>query len=309
MHSAVPHTPLQLHEVYRRRGGHDVVQGLSLSLQAGDVLGLLGVNGAGKSTTLMMMAGALAPDRGQVTVLGKNLAEVPGQVRQSLGYLPEHAPLWNELSVTEQLQASGQLRGLSFRRRTQRSHQLLDDLHLKDVATRLCGQLSLGQRQRVGLACALLHEPPLLILDEPGNGLDPLQAEMLRNLLRKLAAAGVGIVLSTHLLSEVTAVCSRVAILHEGCLQHDARIAATPDALHIRFAVPVDASWLKTLPGVHEAEAEDPLQVRVVLEDPTQVAALTRALVAADRPPIRIEPASPPLARLFLDIASQRAIN
>lgn len=309
MHSDVPHTLLQLNEVTRRRGGHDVVQGVSLSLQAGDVLGLLGVNGAGKSTTLMMMAGALAPDRGQVTVLGRNLAEVPGQARRTLGYLPEHAPLWNELSVTEQLQASGQLRGMSLRRRTQRSRQLLDDLHLNDVKTRLCGQLSLGQRQRVGLACALLHEPSLLILDEPGNGLDPLQAEMLRNLLRERAAAGVGIVLSTHLLSEVTAVCSRVAILHEGCLQHDARIATSPDALHISFAVPVDVSWLKTLPGVHEAEAEDPLQVRIVLEDPIQIAALTRALVAADLPPIRIESASPPLARLFLDIASQRAIG
>ncbi len=308
MHSSVPHALLQLNKVYRRRGGHDVVQGVSLSLQAGEVLGLLGVNGAGKSTTLMMMAGALAADRGQITVQGRNLAEVPGQPRQTLGYLPEHAPLWNELSVTEQLHASGQLRGLNLRRRTQRSRQLLDTLHLNDVETRLCGQLSLGQRQRVGLACALLHEPPLLILDEPSNGLDPLQAEMLRNLLRERAAAGVGIVLSTHLLSEVTAVCTRVAILHEGRLQHDAAVAATPQALRIGFAIPVDVTYLKTLQGVREAEAEDPLQVRIVLEDPTQVAALTRALVAAGLPPVRIEPASPPLARLFLDIASRRAV-
>ncbi len=309
MHSAVPHALLQLHEVYRRRGGHNVVQGVSLTLQAGDVLGLLGVNGAGKSTTLMMMAGALAADRGQVSVQGKNLAEVPGQARRTLGYLAEHAPLWNELSVTEQLHANGQLRGLSLRRRTQRSRQLIHELHLDDVAARLCGQLSLGQRQRVGLACALLHEPSLLILDEPGNGLDPLQAEMLRNLLRERASAGVGIVLSTHLLSEVTAVCTRVAILHEGRLQHDALVATNPAALQISFAIPVDVSWLKTLQWVHEATADDPLQVRIVLENPTQVAALTCALVAADRPPIRIEPASPPLARLFLDIASHQAIT
>ncbi len=309
MHSSGSHTLLQLNEVYRRRGGHNVVQGVSLTLQAGEVLGLLGVNGAGKSTTLMMMAGALAADRGQVSVQGKNLAEVPGQARQTLGYLAEHAPLWNELSVIEQLHASGQLRGLSLRQRTQRSRQLIHELHLDDVETRLCGQLSLGQRQRVGLACALLHEPSLLILDEPGNGLDPLQAEMLRSLLRERASTGVGIVLSTHLLSEVTAVCTRVAILHEGRLQHDAAVAVTPEALHIGFAMPVDVTWLKTLHGVREAEAEDPLQVRIVLEDPTQVAALTRTLVAADLPPVRIEPASPPLARLFLDIASHQAIT
>jgi len=221
-----PPALLQLEHVHRRLGGREVVRDVGLALQRGQVLGLLGVNGAGKSTTLAMIAGAQQPDLGRVCIEGHDLAEHPGLTGRAVGWLPERAPLWPELTVREHLDVHARLRGLRGAAVRQRRDGLLERLQLSDQARRLVAVLSQGQRQRVGLACALLHEPALLVLDEPGNGLDPLQAALLRELIRERAAAGCGVVLSTHLLPEVTAVCDRVAILHEGRLRHDAALTA-----------------------------------------------------------------------------------
>lgn len=213
---------LQLEGVARRRAGRPAVRDLSLSLETGQVVGLLGVNGAGKSTTLAMIAGALRPDSGVIRLQGSDFSEHPELARQALGWLPETAPLWPELTVREHLNAHGRLRGLSGPALDQARDAVLERLELKDMAGRLAGVLSQGQRQRLGLACALLHRPALLVLDEPANALDPVQVVALRALLRELAAGGTTIILSTHQLPEVTAVCDRVAILHEGVLRHDA---------------------------------------------------------------------------------------
>ena len=220
-----PSPLLQLQRVSRRLGGRDVVRDVDLTLARGQVLGLLGVNGAGKSTTLAMMAGAQWPDRGAVYVEGRELANEPRRAGRAIGWLPERAPLWPELTVREHLDAHAMLHGLRGAAVRKRRDTLLERLQLASEARRLVAVLSQGQRQRVGLACALLHEPALLVLDEPGNGLDPLQAGQLRELIRERAAAGCGVVLSTHLLPEVTAVCDRVAIMHEGRLRHDAPMA------------------------------------------------------------------------------------
>ena len=217
---------LQLERVHRRLGGREVVHDVGLTLARGQVLGLLGVNGAGKSTTLAMMAGAQQPDRGRVCIEGQDLAENPRLTGRAVGWLPERAPLWPELTVREHLDAHARLRGLRGASVRKRRDELLERLQLDGQARRLVAVLSQGQRQRVGLACALLHEPALLVLDEPGNGLDPLQAAMLRQLIRERAAAGCAVVLSTHLLPEVTAVCDRVAIMHEGRLRHAAPLSA-----------------------------------------------------------------------------------
>jgi len=217
---------LQLEHVHRRLGGREVVRDVDLTLARGQVLGLLGVNGAGKSTTLAMIAGAQQPDRGRVCIEGCDLADHPHLTGRAVGWLPERAPLWPELTVREHLDAHARLRGLRGAGVGKRRDDLLQRLQLDGEARRLVAVLSQGQRQRVGLACALLHEPALLVLDEPGNGLDPLQAALLRELIRERAAAGCGVVLSTHLLPEVTAVCDRVAILHEGRLRHAAALSA-----------------------------------------------------------------------------------
>jgi ABC-2 type transport system ATP-binding protein len=212
---------LQLDRISRRRAGRPAVKELSLSLEPGQVLGLLGVNGAGKSTTLAMIAGALRPDSGGIKLNGEDFLEHPGLAARSIGWLPEHAPLWPELTVTEHLDAHGRLRGMSGTALRQARVAITERLELQPLAGRLAGVLSQGQRQRLGLACALLHKPALLVLDEPANALDPVQVAALRVLIREQAAAGTAVILSTHLLPEVTAVCDRVAVLHEGSLRHD----------------------------------------------------------------------------------------
>jgi len=201
------------------------VRDLSLSLETGQILGLLGVNGAGKSTTLSLIAGALTPDNGTIRLQGQDFLEHPELARQAIGWLPEAAPLWPELTIREHLDAHGRLRGLAGTRLKAAGDAVLDRLELQDLARRLAGVLSQGQRQRLGLACALLHRPALLVLDEPANALDPVQVATLRKLLRELAAEGTAVILSTHQLVEVTAVCTRVAILHEGVLRHDAPLS------------------------------------------------------------------------------------
>ena len=222
-----PTAVLQLQDISRHRAGRPAVQRLNLSLDSGQVLGLLGINGASKSTTLSMIAGALTPDDGQIRLNGEDFLERPELARQVIGWLPERAPLWPELTVIEHLEAHGRLRGLASAALCQARDATLERLDLTALSRRLAGVLSQGQRQRLGLACALLHKPKLLVLDEPANALDPVQVSALRTLIREVADEGTAVILSTHLLAEVTAVCDRVAILHEGTLRHDAAIAGT----------------------------------------------------------------------------------
>jgi ABC-2 type transport system ATP-binding protein len=221
---------LELDRLSRRRASRPAVQNLSLSLSSGQVLGLLGVNGAGKSTTLSMIAGALRPDSGGIELNGEDFLERPELARTQIGWLPERAPVWAELSVEEHLDAHGRLRGLAGAALRQARTAIVERLELQPLARRLAGVLSQGQRQRLGLACALLHRPALLVLDEPANALDPVQVAALRALLREQAAGGTAVILSTHLLAEVTAVCDRVAILHEGTLRHDGAVRADDHA-------------------------------------------------------------------------------
>lgn len=218
---SAPTAVLELEHITRHRAGRPAVSGLTLRLDSGQVLGLLGVNGAGKSTTLAMVAGALAPDSGAIRLNGKDFMEHPELARSVIGWLPERAPLWPELTVSEHLDAHGRLRGLRGTTLAQAHRRIVERLELDSLSRRLAGVLSQGQRQRLGLACALLHSPQLLVLDEPANALDPVQVAALRDVIREQAAAGTAIILSTHLLAEVTAACDRVAILHEGQLRYD----------------------------------------------------------------------------------------
>jgi ABC-2 type transport system ATP-binding protein len=221
---------LRLEHVSRRRAGRTAVQDLTLNLERGQVLGLLGVNGAGKSTTLSMIAGALRPDSGSIRLDGSDFLEQPELGRRLVGWLPERAPMWPELTVTEHLDAHGHLRHLRGAALRQAREAIIERLELRPLARRLAGVLSQGQRQRLGLACALLHRPALLVLDEPANALDPVQVASLRALIREQAVAGTAVILSTHLLAEVTAVCDRVAILHDGSSRHQGPVHANDHA-------------------------------------------------------------------------------
>jgi len=232
---------LNVEGVSRRRAGRAAVSDLSFSLNAGEVMGLLGVNGAGKSTSLAMLAGALKPDTGGIRLRGEDFVAHPRLARHLIGWLPENAPCWPELSVEEHLVAFSRLRGATRPGSRRATDAIVERLRLGDLRRRLAGVLSQGQRQRLGLACALVHEPALIILDEPANALDPVQVGELRRLIRERAAAGAAVILSTHVLAEVLAVCDRVAILHEGRLRHDAPLrgdegAATLEATFFAIA-------------------------------------------------------------------------
>ncbi|MGH8091378.1 MAG: ABC transporter ATP-binding protein [Rudaea sp.] len=214
---------LQLQSVSRRLAGRTIVEDLTLSLDRGCVLGLLGVNGAGKSTTLRMIAGVLAPSVGRVLFDGRDLGEEPALARH-LGYLPETPPLYAELRVDEYLAFCARLRGMRSAQAKAAVGRVIERCGLGEVRRRLCANLSKGFAQRAGIAQAIVHDPELIVLDEPASGLDPVQAASIRKLVGELGRERA-VILSTHLLHDVTACCARVAILHRGRLRHDGALA------------------------------------------------------------------------------------
>jgi ABC-2 type transport system ATP-binding protein len=273
-----PAPVLALDHVAAVLAGRRVVSDVSLRLDRGDVLGLLGVNGAGKSTTLRMIAGVLAPAQGTVALDGEDIQEKPEAARRGIGYLPETPPLHAELTVAEYLSFCARLHGVAPAPAVERAIERCD---LGDVRHRLIGALSKGFRQRVGLAQAILHSPKLIVLDEPASGLDPVQANNLRALIRGLRADHA-VILSTHVLPDVVACCDRVAILHEGVLRHEGRLDAESDAaLRIIAAAPIDAAMLRDARIVASAAPidGDARRWRVRLRDGVAPSVLAKWLV------------------------------
>lgn len=250
---------LQTQGLARYYGGHCAIQGLSLEVRVGEVLGLLGPNGAGKSTTLGIISGNLAPSAGQVLIDGVDLLESPKQAKRRIGYLPEHPPLYDDLAVDEYLGYCARLHGVrradlpgALQRAKQRTG-------LANAGRALIGTLSKGFRQRVGIAQALVHQPRLIILDEPTVGLDPLQIREIRDLIAELRAEHA-VILSTHILAEVQQVCDRVHIIHRGqtvfadTLAHlAARRGGT--TLIAGFAAPPAVHALEAIRGVRGVHA------------------------------------------------------
>lgn len=271
----------------RRYGPTPVVENLSFTLRRGQVLGLLGLNGAGKSTTLRMLAGVLAPDAGRIVIAGADLLDQPRQARRALGYLPEQPPLYRELTVDEQLRYSARLHGLDRRTSQAAVARVKEQCGLGAVGRRLTGQLSKGYRQRVGIAQALAHDPAVLILDEPTAGLDPLQTRELRALISDLGRQH-GVILSTHLLPDVQAACSHVQILRTGRLVYHGALAdwrqpqAAP-SLRISLAQPPPLAMLAQLPGVAQVEELSVGRFRLHRAAETPVAALSAAVLEQAR--------------------------
>ncbi|HVT33262.1 MAG TPA: ABC transporter ATP-binding protein [Rhodanobacteraceae bacterium] len=303
--SAMP--VLALDKASRDLAGRRVVSDLTLALDRGEVLGLLGVNGAGKSTTLRMMAGVLAPSAGTVRFAGQDLAEHPALARRGIGYLPETPPLHDELSVAEYLAFAARLHAAA--QVGAAVDRALERCALGDVRRRLIGALSKGFRQRVGLAQAIVHEPALIVLDEPASGLDPVQALKLRELVRGLGADHA-VVLSTHVLPDVLACCDRVAILHEGALRHQGDLAASHDlALRVRLAQAIAMDEWMRFPIVASAApiGDDTRCWRVRLRKGTTAGALARAIVERGWALEELRGESSALEETFMAIAASDA--
>lgn len=205
-------------------GSLAAVRDLSFTIRAGEVVAFLGPNGAGKSTTMKILTGYLSPTAGKAKVAGIDVAEDRIAAAQKIGYLPENGPLYTDMTPISMLRFFGQARGMSRAYLDERLEKVMRLCGLSDVASKRIGTLSRGYRQRVGLAQALLHEPDVLILDEPTNGLDPNQIREVRRTLKKLGQQKT-ILLSTHLLQEVEAVATRVLVVNDGRLVFDGKPA------------------------------------------------------------------------------------
>ena len=198
----------------KRYGSHYALDDVSFSIGEGEIVGLLGANGAGKSTTMNILTGYLSATAGQVTVDGVDILDDPVGVKKKIGYLPEQPPLYMEMTVKEYLSFVYDLKGVEFPKEPHLA-EVMEVTHTADVSHRLISQLSKGYKQRVGIAAALVGDPPMLMFDEPTVGLDPKQILEVRNLIRTLAKKHT-VILSTHILAEVQAVCERVIIINKG---------------------------------------------------------------------------------------------
>ena len=244
---------IEARSLTRRYGPTVAVDSLNLTLRKGEILGLLGPNGAGKSTTMKMLTGNLAPSAGEVLIKGSSLREDAKAAKRALGYLPEQPPVYPELTVDEYLGYAAGLHGIARGERAAAVASAKKDCGLGEVSQRLIGNLSKGYQQRVGLAQAILHRPPVIVLDEPTVGLDPIQIREIRNLIADLAR-NHSVILSSHILPEIQAVCSRVMIINRGRAVYNEPLVAERSAAFAAasatFRRMPDARTLETLDGV-----------------------------------------------------------
>ena len=216
---------IEVRNLIKRFGDTAALNGVSFHAEKGEVVGFLGPNGAGKTTTLRILATYLAPDAGTATVCGFDAAREPMEVRRRIGYLPEQPPLYLDHTVDEYLRFCAALRRLPRPRRRRAVDESVGRCGLGEVRHRLIGNLSRGYRQRVGLAQALVHDPEVLVLDEPTGGLAPQQIREIRHLIRSLGS-GRTVLLSTHILPEVAMACDRAVIVHRGRVVAEAGVEA-----------------------------------------------------------------------------------
>ncbi|HKY21325.1 MAG TPA: ABC transporter ATP-binding protein [Vicinamibacterales bacterium] len=291
----------------RRFGPNVAVADLNLKLAQGEILGLLGPNGAGKSTTMKMLTGNLAPSEGEVFIKNRSLREDTVLAKQQLGYLPEQPPVYPELSVDEYLRFCASLHGIpSGAARIDAVSSAKRDCGLVDVGRRIIGNLSKGYQQRVGLAQAIIHRPPVVVLDEPTVGLDPIQIREIRTLIRDLGR-NHSVILSSHILPEITAVCGRVMIVNRGRVVYDAPVDAHigRNSLVLALARPPAAGELAQVAGVTGVEALEPGRFRLSLSsdsDPRE--ALVALSVQRDWGLRELRLESKTLEEIFVELTS-----
>jgi ABC-2 type transport system ATP-binding protein len=308
---------IEVQHLTKRYGGVTAVDDVSFRVERGEILGFLGPNGAGKTTTMRILTGYMPATEGKAIVAGFDVFEQPIEAKKRTGYLPETPPLYPDMSVAEYLAFVAKIKGVPVAGRAQRIHAVMERTRIVDMADRLCSRLSKGYRQRVGLAQAIIHNPDVLILDEPTAGLDPKQIIETRALIKELAGDHT-IILSTHILPEVSQTCQRVVIINKG------RVVAidTPDALTARLRgsetmyLQVDAAGadaatsLARVPGVRRVAESDRHDGAVGYEIESETGhdvrrELARAIVGSGWGLLELRPMRLSLEEIFLSLTTE----
>lgn len=279
---------------------------LSFSLQAGEVLGFLGPNGAGKSTTMQVITGNLAPSEGRVIINGFDIIESPRQAKQHMGYLPEHPPIYREATVDEYLKYCAKLRRIEHGSIANAMEESKSHCGLLEVGHRLIANLSKGYQQRVGIAQAIIHNPAVVILDEPTVGLDPIQIREIRSLIKTLGADR-SVILSTHILSEVQASCDRVLIIREGKLIYSASIETLKNyrnkhSITAAFSNPPPIEQLEAIGLIEQVESIDNNRFRLSFNSDSPAESLVQASVKKKWGLFELVPDHTSLEDLFIEL-------
>lgn len=301
---------IEVEHLTRRYGDLTAVNDISFRIGNGEVVGLLGHNGAGKTTIMKMITGYLEPTGGSIRIDGRELGADPRPIQRRIGYLPENCPLWPEMTVIDYLDYQAALHGVPPARRSQAVARAIRRTELASKATAGIQTLSRGYRQRVGVAQALLHDPDIIILDEPTNGLDPTQILHMRELIAELANNAT-LIVSTHILQEVQAVCGRVLILRAGRLAVDARLDELQQAQGLLVSIRGDArEILSRIPGVKAVETRterDGLS-HYHLDAPADLAPAVAAAVTATQLELHaLQPRRQDLETLFAQVNAEVA--
>ncbi|MGE6790498.1 ABC transporter ATP-binding protein [Pseudomonas guineae] len=278
---------IEITQLTKRFAQHTAVDNLSFSVKPGEVLGFLGPNGAGKSTTMKMLTGFLAPTSGSASILGFDIQKDTLKAQQQIGYLPEGAPCYGDMTVRSFLEFIAEIRGFKGAEKRARVTKAVTQVELETVLEQSIETLSKGFKRRVGLAQAILHDPKVLILDEPTDGLDPNQKHQVRKLIQSLAHDKI-VIISTHILEEVSAVCTRAVVIAHGKLLADGTPLALESRSRYHQAVtlvaeePLDQAALAALPGVAGVEENALEHSLSILAKPGEVIfAQVNALIAA----------------------------
>ncbi len=289
-------------------GPQAAVDHVSFTVNSGEIVGFLGPNGAGKSTTMKIATCYLPPSSGTVLVNGHNVLEEPKEVRRQVGYLPEHNPLYLDMYVREYLHFVGKLHGMGSSQVKARTEEMIQLCGLTREKHKKIGALSKGYRQRVGLAQALIHDPQVLILDEPTTGLDPNQIVEIRQLIKEVGQAKT-VLFSTHIMQEVNALCDRVLIINQGKLVADSPVAELQNLgrkeirILAEFEAEVNPSPLQSLPGVQRIEPAGLYKYRVVAVPGTDLrSAIFRLASEHGWPLIGLQQEENSLEKLFQDL-------
>lgn len=311
---------LEVSQLSRSYGSVKAVDNVSFSIGKGEIVGLLGHNGAGKTTILKMISGYLEPDAGSVTIDGVDLAANLKRVQSGIGYLPENLPVYQEMNVADYLVFAAEMKGLSASNKYTEIKRVIAATALNDKLLSPIATLSRGYKQRVGVAQAILGKPKLLILDEPTNGLDPEQTQHMRDLIRGIANDAT-VILSTHIMQEVDALCSRVLMLSAGTLAVDARLEELRHSNHLLLetSMPENAvAGLKTIDGITginlvERNAEDSYTYRIDTTSPEMLknvsAALAAGIIESGQKLYRLLPERRDLETLFREVEEQRYLQ